>query len=707
MKIYLPIAKVDAAQRMVWGYASTEARDEQGEIIKREALAAALGDYMKFGNIREMHQLSAVGKAKDAAVDDKGLYLGAKVVDDQAWNKVIEGVYSGYSIGGKVTTRDPADYKTITGLRLDEISLVDRPANPEAVFDCWKRGATAEPPLSRGQADPDDPVALLRAAIERVEALVKKGDDEPYGPLEETSGVDYADPGYQDDKKKRYPIDGEKHIRAAWNYINKPKNAGKYSAEQVKHIKAKIVSAWKDKIDPKGPPAADDEEKAARVELKKHLYDVGSVAQVILQLDWLKDALATEAIVEGDDSPQAARLSGIVDELCGFLNALVAEETAEIKSDSEDPGSGSGAGMSDDGPGSGPGQAMMMAAIASSLAKSGLAGRAKLFADLAKAKHSMGDQALLDCAHMAVEACAKIDGMTTGEKDQMAECSKFLKAAGAKESSGIDSTQNTANNPTHPAPQDNPPPQEYRPGVYTTWNSAEHTSTVLEIIAAALGKRGRAHQALMDVAHACMNKVTDGKTCEPAGQARGEKAGGRHSKETMGHLQEAHDHLVAAGAKCDAAGEMDGPGPAAKPGAEEEDQGTEFEGKTVRLGDLKKMLTAERTEKAALAKAVAEMTPRPDAILKTVEKIDRTPLPPLTRQMDFRATAGLTRLDKGRETSPGLDPGDEALMARIASMSPDEQAMLLIKASRLKPMRVPGMPPAFAGAGLPAESGNG
>src|SRR5262249_9145333 len=129
MRIYLPIAKVDAAQREVFGYASTEARDDQGEIVKREALADALGDYMKFANIREMHQLSAVGKAKAAAVDDRGLYIGAKIVDDQAWNKVVERVYQGFSIGGKVTSRDPADYKTITGLRLDEISLVDRPAN--------------------------------------------------------------------------------------------------------------------------------------------------------------------------------------------------------------------------------------------------------------------------------------------------------------------------------------------------------------------------------------------------------------------------------------------------------------------------------------------------------------------------------------------------------------------------------------------------
>jgi HK97 family phage prohead protease len=126
-------------------YASTEALDSQGEIIKREAVEAALPAYMRFANIREMHQPSAVGVAKHADIDDKGLYLAAKVVDEDAWAKVKEGVYKGFSIGGHVVARDPADRSVITGIDLSEISLVDRPANPEAVIDLYKRSAgTAE-----------------------------------------------------------------------------------------------------------------------------------------------------------------------------------------------------------------------------------------------------------------------------------------------------------------------------------------------------------------------------------------------------------------------------------------------------------------------------------------------------------------------------------------------------------------------------------
>ena len=138
MRIFVPLEKFDAEKRLAIGYASTPALDSQGEIVKREAVEAALPDYMRFANIREMHQLSAVGVAEAADLDAKGLRIAAKVVDDDAWEKVKQGVYKGFSIGGRVTSRDPADRRVITGLELTEISLVDRPANPEAVIDVYK-----------------------------------------------------------------------------------------------------------------------------------------------------------------------------------------------------------------------------------------------------------------------------------------------------------------------------------------------------------------------------------------------------------------------------------------------------------------------------------------------------------------------------------------------------------------------------------------
>ncbi len=216
MRFYAPIAKVDAAERMVWGYASTEAEDDQGEVITRDALAAALSDYLKFANIREMHQMSAVGIAEEAGVDDKGLYVGARIIDPRAWDKVTSGVYKGFSVGGKVKGRDARDRNVITALSLTEISLVDRPANPEAVFDCWK--------AERGDGMVDD--------------------------------IDYADPGYQADGRKRYPLDSEQHIRAAWAFIHMASNAAPYTTGELDQVKSRIVAAWEKKIDPAGPPTA-------------------------------------------------------------------------------------------------------------------------------------------------------------------------------------------------------------------------------------------------------------------------------------------------------------------------------------------------------------------------------------------------------------------------------------------------------------------
>jgi 8-oxo-dGTP pyrophosphatase MutT (NUDIX family) len=81
-------------------------------------------------------------------------------------------------------------------------------------------------------------LALRWEQEELASAMVEKG-DKPYG------NVTYADPGYQSDKKARYPIDTEEHVRAAWSYINKPGNAGKYSSGDLAKVKARIRAAMK------------------------------------------------------------------------------------------------------------------------------------------------------------------------------------------------------------------------------------------------------------------------------------------------------------------------------------------------------------------------------------------------------------------------------------------------------------------------------
>lgn len=140
---FMPIAKIDKAKRTVSGYASTPSIDSDGEIVSLKAVKDALPGYMQYGNIREMHKISAVGVAKEANIDEKGLYLTAKIVDDAAWNKCVEGVYKGFSIGGQKLLKSG---NTITKIDMAEISVVDRPANPDCKIDVIKMAKPVENP---------------------------------------------------------------------------------------------------------------------------------------------------------------------------------------------------------------------------------------------------------------------------------------------------------------------------------------------------------------------------------------------------------------------------------------------------------------------------------------------------------------------------------------------------------------------------------
>ena len=103
----------------VYGVASTGARDEAGEVVLPAAMKAALPDYARYPALREMHQPTAAGRTLEATVDDDGATrIVAQVVDPVAIAKVKSRTYAGFSIGGRVIARDPADATIIT--RIDK-----------------------------------------------------------------------------------------------------------------------------------------------------------------------------------------------------------------------------------------------------------------------------------------------------------------------------------------------------------------------------------------------------------------------------------------------------------------------------------------------------------------------------------------------------------------------------------------------------------
>jgi hypothetical protein len=125
---------------------------------------------MKWGAVREMHDKKAAGTAIEADVKDDGrTWFGAHVVDSEAVKKVKSGVYKGFSIGGKVKSRDTANKAIITGIDLIEVSLVDRPANPEAVFTMYKSESLEPEAVQKSLYNVGDPEVLEMAADAEVE----------------------------------------------------------------------------------------------------------------------------------------------------------------------------------------------------------------------------------------------------------------------------------------------------------------------------------------------------------------------------------------------------------------------------------------------------------------------------------------------------------------------------------------------------------
>lgn len=288
-KLYAEIAKMEAQDDgtvKVWGYASSEAVDSDGEIIAAEAMKAAIPDYMKFGAVREMHGSNAAGTAIEINVENDGrTFFGAHIVDPVAVTKVKTGVYKGFSIGGSVTARDELNKSQITGLKLTEISLVDRPANPDAVFTCYK----ADKPKDEEEADKDEDDKPSDKSAEAEDDKPKDGDKKP-----EAEDKDDKDDDKEDDKED------EAEKSASVNL----------SESEIAILKAVLAKAEK----PKDEPVA------------KSMWQVKSLADVLVSLKWLIEDAAYDNI----DEAVIAQIKESAGSLAESLKALTVSEADKL-----------------------------------------------------------------------------------------------------------------------------------------------------------------------------------------------------------------------------------------------------------------------------------------------------------------------------------------------------------------------------------------
>ncbi len=719
-------------------------------MVSADAMRAAIPEYMRFPAIREMHQLSAAGTALEVEVgDDNITRLVAHVVDPIAVSKIKTRTYRGFSIGGRVTKRDVGNSKTITGLSLSEISLVDRPANPDSVFDVWKASSMPESPTATAApfnapiqiwacGDPDHQHIAKADAMRCLEKRATV-------PIKTAPGGDPDAPATAGDQEMAAAVlDAMAKADAAPEPTNDPESPpteaeiektaadGAASAQAVIEAALQAVESGEIAL---AKTAPDPEPEATEVEVAnpsqeriaatwiKSLWDIGGVAEVIGWLRALKERHEMEAVMEGDDSGLPNKTAEACGAVCELLQMMVAEETQEVL-----------AGTEIDEP---VGMIMSMAAkaiIAECLAKA-IPDTAKvehLMEALTKAnqRHSAPHQAQLDVAAYAISKGIDVGGLKRAEMASGVRAHKAVLDAGATALNAGGREMLTDGNPgpeagatQHATVDTGRNAQTAVPNATGAVPATPYPASVRKAAGAdfeeidAMVKAGKGAASLFSRAHDLLHDCSDGATCsEDAAQPV------HLSNRDMALLHDAHANLmaienvacaasVAAEGAAEPAGEAEAEvavdtakvadtAPAATTGTltEKSRNSTSdliplamappeqvWEVARLERDDLAKVLVAERAEKAALIKTVEAIVPMLDRLTKRVDQIAETPFPGRAH-----TGAGVFAVSKAQDGAPlggggGQQPSAEEIAAELAKMSKEDQTLHLIKKIQTNP----------------------
>jgi hypothetical protein len=348
MKLFAQIRKVDEERRLVYGRAADESPDKAKEKMdyagskphfeKWSADMSKDTNGKSLGNVRAMHGKVAAGVLKDIAFDDAACTIDvcAKVVDDNEWKKVLEGVYTGFSIGGAygektVEKVDGEDYTKYVAIP-NEISLVDRPCIPTAKFFQVQKvdGTTAEVAFK-------EPIAEV-AKVEVAKVEVAKVEVAKVEVAKTETTAEGTVDGTPEQVDQLTAIMAEKGLSIS-DVIALTKGENPFAAKGKDTAPKGIEQAAWDKMDAKEKAAAKAEaekveqaelKKATSSELRKGMYECSQFAQIIAALQSLKSSAAYESYREGDNSPVPQALDACISMCAGVLKQMIDEEVAEV-----------------------------------------------------------------------------------------------------------------------------------------------------------------------------------------------------------------------------------------------------------------------------------------------------------------------------------------------------------------------------------------
>lgn len=258
----------DKAYEIEW-YASTKDKDRMNDVVEPTAFEETLKQYMTNPIILLQHDMDKpIGNVVEASIDDKGLFIRAKITEDTDWvfSKLKNGVLRTFSIWYRVK-----DFETIENVNADgeynytniikslelfEISLVSVPANPFALIKSFDSCFKAEEEMET--AEEEKPVETV-AESEPEEEKVEDGENieaEEETKENETEETEESQETEQKEEEKTEEVEeevkeneAEMHVESEWipneeaetEEINEEENENK-EADENSEISTEVES---------------------------------------------------------------------------------------------------------------------------------------------------------------------------------------------------------------------------------------------------------------------------------------------------------------------------------------------------------------------------------------------------------------------------------------------------------------------------------
>lgn len=160
----------------------------------------------------------------------------------RGWSFGFEVIKDDWSLDGEPSDEYSGTDRTIREMKLIEVSPVTFPAYDQTEISA-RSGILAEREARNDKSHGKPAKKSKRGSTGVTDPSTARAGNAPGDGTKPFGDVTYADPGYQQDGKKRYPLDTKAHAKAAWAYIAVPANASAYNSEQLATIKTKIKAA--------------------------------------------------------------------------------------------------------------------------------------------------------------------------------------------------------------------------------------------------------------------------------------------------------------------------------------------------------------------------------------------------------------------------------------------------------------------------------